>query len=466
MASRSKLSRRDFVKFSLGAIAAGGGSALPRVAAAAAAKAGGRKPNIVLIMVDDMGYADPGCYGQKHIQTPVLDQMAKQGLRYTRFHAGFPLSLPARCTLVTGLHTGHSRCRSNGGGGNHPELTEQDTSIGAVMRAAGYKTAMIGKWALGDRYTGCVVEKKNVDAGGAIYKHGWDYYFGEPNQTYVHSYYLEQMYRYDRYGLVGKKTEGQRLDVVPYPGNAKNKASYAHDVLTEQALAFIDAAKDGPFFLYLPYTVPHSKFEIPELEPYADKASWSAADKVYASMITRMDRDVGRIIERLKARGIDKDTLVVFTSDNGSTHAGEPFRSNGDLPGSKGKFTTGGVRVPCIAYWPGRIKPGRTTNELFAFWDFMATFADLGGIDPPKPIDGVSMVPTLLGQGEQEKHKYLGFFSAGVKPGQKTGQKTSSKKGGGSSYLILRNEGETRTDEQILAEAVTDVVVPKFNPQR
>jgi len=457
MVNGKRLSRRDFLNVCFGAAAAGGYAALPRRGLAAATGKAGR-PNVILVLVDDLGYGDLGCYGQKHIRTPVLDRMAAEGLRLTRFHAGFPVCLPSRCTLMTGLHTGHCRCRVNGGGGNHPTLAEEDTTVAAVLRAAGYKTAMIGKWSLGDTYVGCVVKRQDVDGDGAIYKHGWDYYFGEPNQTYVHNYYLNQMYQYDRYGLVGKKTEGRRLDVVPYPGNAKSKKHYSHDLLTEKALAFIDAAKTGPFFLYLPYTVPHAKFEIPELEPYAEKADWSASDKVYASMITRMDRDLGKILARLKRHGLDDNTLVIFTSDNGSHRGVKPFNSNGGLPGGKGTFQLGGVRVPCVARWPGRVQPGRTSDELLAFWDFLPTFAELAGIRAPAPIDGLSFVPTLSGEGRQEHHKYL--FFAGGRPG-----KGARKPGKQGSYLIVRGEGEGRSDEAVFAEAWSDVVVPKFDPK-
>ncbi len=452
MASGGRLSRRRFLTRCVGAAAAGGYAALPGPPpAGGAGQSAAPRPNIIFLMADDLGYGDLGCYGQQHIRTPVLDRMATYGLRFTRFHAGLSLCLPSRCTLMTGLHTGHCRCRVNGGGGNHPTLDEQDTTVASVLKAAGYRTAMIGKWSLGDTFTGCVVEKKNVDGGGAIYKHGWDYYFGEPNQTYVHNYYLNQMYQYDRYGLVGKQTQGKRLDAIPYPGNAKHKTHYSHDLLTEKALAFIDAARDGPFFLYLPYTVPHAKFEIPELEPDAAKASWSRRDKVYASMITRMDRDVGKILARLKHHGLDENTLVIFTSDNGAADRDSPFNSNAGLPGGKGAFKVGGVRVPGVAYWPGRIRPGRTSDALLAFWDVLPTVADLAGIRPPTPIDGLSFAPTLLDKGRQRHHPYL-FFAGGP----------AGKKPRG--HLIIRGRDEKRTDEAILAEAWTDVVVPRFRP--
>ncbi|GAG47183.1 unnamed protein product, partial [marine sediment metagenome] len=229
MPHSQRVNRRNFLHLTA---AAGAWLARPRDAQTAPtdAKARGKvaeKPNIIFIMADDLGYGDLGCFGQKLIRTPVLDRMAAGGMRFTRFHAGFPVCLPSRCTLMTGLHTGHARCRINGGGGNHPTLAEEDTTVATVMQAAGYRTAMIGKWSLGDEFTGCVVARKNKDGGGAIYKHGWDYYFGEPNQTYVHSYYLDQMYRHDRLGLLGAKTDGKRLEVVPFPGNRTKKTHYS-----------------------------------------------------------------------------------------------------------------------------------------------------------------------------------------------------------------------------------------------
>ena len=411
-----------------------------------------KKPNIILIVADDLGYRNLGCYGQKHIQTPALDQLAAAGLKFTRFYAGNSLCLPSRVCLMTGLHSGHSRVRVNGGGGKHPPIHEEDITIATVMKKAGYITGMTGKWSLGDDFVGCVKEHQNKDGSGAVYKHGWDYYFGEPNQTYNHEYYPEQLYRYDPNGWIGKKTEGKRLDPVPYPGNPKKKTHYTHDETTKNALAFIDKAKAGPFFLYGPYTIPHAKFVVPELEAYTKDKTWSEQAKVFASMISRMDRDVGRIAAKLKECGIDTNTLLIFTSDNGGLkNFDKEFDNNGELEGFKGSFTEGGLRVPCIAYWPGRIKPGGTSEELLAFWDFMPTFAELAGIKPPQPIDGISFVPTLAGEGQQVSHKYL-YFTMG-----------SSKKKGARSYIV-RGKGETRDDKAIEAEANTDVVVPRFAP--
>ena len=340
------------------------------------------RPNIILIVADDLGYGNLGCYGQQHIQTPVLDQMAKEGLRFTHFYAGASLCLPARCTLMTGLHTGHSRCRVNGGGGKHPPIHEEDTTLATVLKAAGYKTGMTGKWALGDHYLGCVVEHQNNDGPGALYKHGWDYYFGEPNQTYNHRYYPPQLYRYDPHGWIGEATEGRRLDVVPLENaaNGKSGTQYSHDLLVENALAFIKAVQDDPFFLYVPFTIPHADFVVPELEPYAENQPWPDKAKVFASMISRMDRDVGRILEvariarhRRRTRWSSSPATTAVCRLTTTT-----FDNNGPLDGYKGSLTEGGLRVPCIARWPGRIRPGRESDEKLAFWDFMPTLRRIG----------------------------------------------------------------------------------------
>ena len=440
--SETHTTRRNFLRVAGLGIAAIAAAPVGTSAAPPGKDDNKKLPNLIFIMADDLGYGDLGCYGQKLIQTPELDKLAAKGLKLTRFHAGFPVCLPSRCTLMTGLHTGHCRTNKNGGGGRHPMLKTEDTTVATVLKTAGYTTAMVGKWSLGDHFLGCVKKHQNKDGSGAIYKHGWDYYFGEPNQTYCHRYYPNELYRYDRTGLVDKKTEGKRLDVVPLPGNSKKRTHYTHDLLTTKALEFIDAAKEKTFFLYLPYTIPHADYDVPEIEPYAKASDWSKREKAVASMITRMDRDIGRIIKRLAKHGIDKNTLVIFTSDNGPNKFPR-FNSSGGLEGGKGKFTLGGLRVPGIAYWPAAISPGRTSDHLSAFWDIMPTFAELAGVKPPAPIDGISMVPTLLGKGDQKKHNYLYF-------------------GAGKSRLIIRGENEKRGEAEILKEAVTPVVVPKF----
>lgn len=437
-----QVTRRDFLK-----VAAAGTAALTLPGCSSIRSENGlkRKPNIILVVADDLGYRDLGCYGQQKIKTPALDQLAANGIKFERFYAGNALCLPSRVSLMTGLHTGHSRVRENGGNGVHPPIHEEDTTIAAVLKAAGYKTGMTGKWSLGDHFIGCVHENQNTDGSGAVYKHGWDYYFGEPNQTYNHEYYPEQMYRYDPNGWIGERTEGKRLDPVRFPGNEKNHTHYSHDETTENALAFIEKMKDDPFFLYVPYTIPHEEFVVPELEEYTKDKPWEEKAKVFASMISRMDRDCGRIIEKLKELGIDQNTLFIFTSDNGGLKDfDDEFDNNGELEGYKVDLNEGGLRIPCIAYWPGHIKPGSTSDELLAFWDFMPTFAALAGIKPPAPIDGLSFVPAMTGKGKQASHQYL-FFNYDDQ-----------------DTYVIKGAGETRRDEEIVAEARTDVVVPKF----
>jgi arylsulfatase A len=438
-----QLTRRKFLK-----IAAAGTAALPfsNCTFMHTTNEHKKKPNIILVVTDDLGYRDLGCYGQKKIKTPVLDRLAANGIKFNRFYAGNTQCLPSRVSLMTGLHSGHSRVRENGGNGIHPPIHEEDITIATVLKAAGYKTGMTGKWALGDNFIGCVHEHQNTDGSGAVYKHGWDYYFGEPNQTYNHNYYPEQMYRYDPNGWIGAKTEGKRLDPVRYPENEKKHTHYSHDEITANALAFIDKVKGDPFFLYVPYTIPHADFVVPELEEYTKDKPWEEKAKVFASMVTRMDRDCGRIIDKLKEHGIEKETLFIFTSDNGGLRDfDDEFDNNGELEGYKVDLSEGGLRVPCIAYWSGTIEAGTISDELFAFWDFMPTFAALARINPPTPIDGLSFVPTLTAKGKQAAHKYL-FFNYEDK-----------------NQYIVKSKGENRTDKEIIAEALTDVVVPTFS---
>lgn len=438
-----KPSRRNFIKgIGLGAVASG-------FARVVQARSVTNKPNFIFILADDLGYGDLGCYGQKLIQTPMIDKLSTKSMTFSHFYSGYTVCLPSRGALMTGLHTGHGRCRINGSQGFHPDqLTAEDTTIATMLKTVGYKTAMIGKWSLGDHFNGCDVKKQNKDGAGAVYNQGWDFYYGEPNQSYNHEYYPNVLYRYDRYGMVGKKTPAKEMVPERFPNNRKNHKVYSHDKLTENALAFIDAAKDDPFFLYLPYAIPHPQYKIPELEPYAEKTDWTEKEKVYASMITRMDRDVGTIVKRVEQLGIAKNTFIIFTSDNGPNKAIKSlFDSTGGLPGAKQTLEDGGLRVPFIAYWPGTIKPNTKSDLLAAFWDMMPTYAQLAGIKAPAPLDGHSIVPTLLGKGTQAQHDYLYF--------------TPNR---GSDPRIVRGKGETRSDQEILKEADTAVVVPVFNP--
>lgn len=425
-----------------------------------AARADDPRPNIILILADDLGYGNLGCYGQALIQTPELDTLAAQGLRLTRFYSAAALCLPSRVSLMTGLHLGHSRVRENGGSGLHEPLQEEDTSLATVIKAAGYRTAMIGKWALGDAFLGNTVTSLDYDGPGALYKHGWDFYLGEPNQTYNHDYYPDHIYRYDPGGILGAATADGRLTPYPLaddPGTPDFVESYTTDVYFKEALAFVDAAREEPFFLYLALQTPHKDFVVPALEPYAAGQSWTTNEKRFASMISRMDRMIGDLVDRLAVHGIEEETLVIFTSDNGGLPDFDSrFDNNGPLSGFKGEASEGGLRVPCIAWWPGRVAAGRESTEILYFPDFLPTFAALAGIEAPSPTDGISFIPTLLDAGTQPARDYLFFLAGtdGVAPALQ-------------DYHVVKGPGETRTDAAIRDAALSpEVTVPAFSRRR
>ncbi len=358
------------------------------------------KPSLVFIMADDLGYGDLGCFGQKKIKTPNIDRLAEEGMRLTDFYAGSTVCAPSRCVLMTGLHLGHCFIRGNG----KDNLRPHDLTVAEVLKDAGYATGIFGKWGLG-----------HEDSTGLPTRQGFDVFFGYLDQHHAHNYYPTFLIR-----------NGKRValeNVVPNEGQwgqgvATEKRQYSHDLLLPEILKFIDESKDRPFFLYLPFTIPHANneagkkgMEVPDYGDYAEK-DWPAAQKGIAAMITRMDRDIGTILERLKRHGIDDNTLVVFTSDNGPHAEGgnDPkfFDSNGPLRGIKRDFYEGGIRVPTIARWPGKIQPGTTSDHVGYFGDLLPTAAELAGVDLPAGHDGISFLPTLLGQSaKQKKHPYL-----------------------------------------------------------
>ncbi len=377
----------------------------PGLAIAEKTRAG--KPNIIYILADDAGYGDFGCYGQKEIKTPFIDTMAEDGIVFTNHYAGAPVCAPSRCSLLTGLHTGHSYIRGNQElipeGQLH--LSPQIKTLADVMKNAGLKTGVIGKWGLG-----------GPGSTGEPNKKGFDYWFGYLCQRQAHNYYPDYLWKN------GKKV-------------ALDGKDYTHDMFTDAAFEFIKKNKANPFFLYLPYTIPHAKLQVPDLEPYADKG-WPDNKKRYAAMITRMDRDIGRILDLLKKLEIDNHTLMIFSSDNGPHAEGganpDFFNSSGPLRGKKRDLYEGGIRVPMIARWPGKITPGSSSDHVSAFWDILPTFAELAGAPIPGNIDGISMVPTLLGDSEKQKrHTYLywEFHEQGGKQAVRMGQWKAVKLG-------------------------------------
>lgn len=381
----------------------------------AADTAGDERPNLIFIMADDLGYGDLGCFGQKLIKTPRLDQMAKEGIRLTQHYAGCTVCAPSRCSLMTGLHTGHTRVRGN----NVVQLQPEDITIAQLLRDAGYRTACIGKWGVG-----------HPPPPGAPRQAGFDYFFGYLDMWHAHNYYPPFLWKNaEKFPL----RNIPRMDRPNGAGVAEKKIDYAHDFFTKEALDFVERAKDAPFFLYLPYNVPHANneagregMEVPDLGIYADR-DWPAPQKGHAAMISRLDGDVGRLLDLVDSLDLGRRTLVIFTSDNGPHSEGGAnpafFDSNGPLRGMKRDFYDGGVRVPFIARWTGRIAPGTSSDHISAFWDLMPTACELAGIAAPEGGDGISYLPTLLGKSPQAEHEYLywEFKEQGGKQGVRLG---------------------------------------------
>ena len=367
------------------------------------ASAQGRKPNIVFILADDLGYGDLGCYGQKRIDTSNIDRLAAEGIRFTDCYAGSTVCAPSRSCLMTGFHTGHTRIRGNSSPTGRVALRPEDTTVAEVLKAAGYRTGLFGKWGLGEANT-----------TGRPTQKGFDEFFGYLNQTHAHTYYPDNLWHND--------------EEVFLPGNlAGVKREYSPDLIAERALEFVRNSKDQPFFLYLALTIPHANdeagrflgdgMEVPDYGPYAAE-NWPTTEKGFAAMVTRMDRDIGRLMALLKELSLDENTIVMFSSDNGPHREGghdpEFFGSRGGLRGIKRDLYEGGIRVPTIARWPGKIRPGKISSQIWAFWDLLPTAAELAGAKSPAGIDGISMLPAMLGK-PQKDHEYLywEFFERG-----------------------------------------------------
>lgn len=348
---------------------------------------GHRKPNIIYILADDLGYGDLGCYGQVLIGTPNLDRLAREGMRFTQHYAGSAVCAPSRGVLLTGLHTGHCPIRNNRAlkqEGNVP-IPSKYVTLGEMMKAAGYDTGAFGKWGLG--FPGSEGDPVN---------RGFDVFFGYNCQRQAHDYYPDHLWRNQDKVILRDNADGQEQD-------------YSHDLIVEAALDFIRARRDRPFFAYVPFTIPHTRFQVPDLGAYGD-TDWEKNHQIQAAMIGRMDRDVGRIAALVRELGLDDETLIFFTSDNGphgSAGTLEKFRAAGPLRAKKGSLYEGGIRVPLIARWPGRIAAGTVSDHISGFQDVMPTFAELAGANAPKGIDGISFAPALTGTGRQRQHDYL-----------------------------------------------------------
>lgn len=397
----------------------------------------GKRPNLIWIMADDLGYGELGSYGQQVIQTPHLDRMANEGLRFVQFYAGATVCAPSRSVLMTGEHHGRTRVRGNAGAANAlaQALRPDDFTVAKALQQAGYATALIGKWGLGDI---------GVAETGLPGKHGFDLFFGYLNQRHAHNHFPDFLWHNEQRIAIPNV-------VTPIGGDGAGYATearfYADDLFTDESLKFIANHQQQPFFLYWSLVLPHANNErnrelqdgahVPDYGPYATM-NWPDPDKGHAAMITRMDSYVGRLLEHLQLLGLAENTLVLFTSDNGphneSNHDLDRFQPSGPLRGIKRSLTDGGIRVPTIAWWPGRIAPGRVTGHVAYFGDWFATATELAGAPTPDGLDSISFVPTLLGNSaEQQNHEFLywefherGFTQAALHQGRWKGIRTQS----------------------------------------
>ncbi|MBP6773215.1 MAG: arylsulfatase [Gemmatimonadaceae bacterium] len=395
-----------------------------------------RPPNIIYIMADDLGWAELGSYGQTKILTPHLDRLAREGVRFTRFYSASPVCAPSRSALLTGLHTGHSPVRGNfelGGyldseeRGQYPLPTGTQT-IATVLKARGYATAIVGKWGLG-----------GPASEGIPNRHGFDFFYGYLDQKQAHNHYPTHLWRNEVWDTLPNAyfAPHQKLDSVPTDPRAYDRykgTAYAPDRMTAEALRFIREKQGTPFFLYLAYTIPHLALQVPDEEllaysfpetPYLGAQGYLPHPRpraAYAGMISRMDKHVGQVLALLRELGLDSTTMVVFTSDNGTTYTGgaEPkfFESVKMLRGLKDAVYEGGIRVPFIARWPGRIPSGRVTDQLAANWDVLPTIAELAGAPVRRAVDGVSFADALRGNGPSRPHAPMYWEHHGVCGGQ------------------------------------------------
>lgn len=378
-----------------------GGCFTPRAAAP-------RRPNVLLIVADDLGWGDLGCYGQRRVPTPRLDQLAAEGLRFTEFYAGSTVCAPSRCVLMTGLHTGHASIRGN----SRQNLAAEEVTVAEVLRDAGYATGLVGKWGLG-----------HEGSDGVPTRQGFESFFGYLNQRHAHNFYPSFLIRGEERVPLDNVVPDENPDGS---GVASVRVTYSHDLFVDEALAFLDTHAEVPFFLTFAATIPHANneagaagMEVPGPGPLADAPDLGEPARGFAAMVARLDRDVGRLVDRLEELGIAEDTLVLFTSDNGphseGGHSSATFDSNGPLRGQKRDLTEGGIRVPLIARRPGHVPHGWLTDHVSGFQDVLPTLADLAGVLPPADLDGISFLPTLEGRRDQVPHDHLywAFYERG-----------------------------------------------------
>lgn len=374
-----------------------------------------RKPNVILIVADDMGYGDLSCYGQKTLTSPNIDQMAAEGIMFSNHYTGSTVCAPSRASLLTGKHPGHVTVRGNYEG---MLLEDNETTIAELFKKGGYVTGGVGKWGVG-----------HPPPYNDPSRNGFDHFFGYINMWHAHNFYPEFLIRN------GKKVklEGNKDLLIdgksPFPdapegaGVAAEKSQYVHDLFDAEGLDFIEKNKDTSFFLYMAYNVPHANneagyllndgMEVPDYGSYADR-DWPNPEKGFAAMIENLDNSVGMINAKLEELGLAENTLVIFVSDNGpheeGNHSADFFDSNGILRGTKRDLYEGGIRTPFVARWPGTIEVGTSSDHISTFWDMMPTFCELASVEVPAECDGISFLPTLQGKTQnQETHPFLYF---------------------------------------------------------
>ncbi|AZM48702.1 N-acetylgalactosamine-6-sulfatase [Streptomyces sp. WAC 06738] len=459
--SRPGFSRRGFLGGVAALSLAGAGAVPGRAVAGTGQHGGGRRPNIVLIVLDDLGRGELGCYGQRRIRTPVLDGLAAEGIRFTDAYAN-PSCAPTRASLLTGLHTGHASVKSNADAATG--LAATDLTVAEVLRSAGYTTGLVGKWGLGPE-TGGNPSHPNSQ--------GFDSFFGHIDQRHAHDYWPTYLWR-----------DGER---VSYPENDGADVTYTTDLFTRETLEFLDRSRDEPFFLHLNYTTPHAPNEIPDDAPYTHE-DWPEGERNHAAQITYTDGEIGKVLARLAELGLADDTLVLVTSDNGPHAAGhnmghvgstlphdpEFFDSNGPLRGIKFTVYEGGIRVPLIVRLPAALRtargpaPGSVLHDPVAVWDHLPTLAEVGGAAAPEGLDGVSFVPALTGR-RQTRHPYLYWEADGADEAVRFGRWKGVRPEDGpvELYDLRADPGEqsdvaaarpelVRTAERLLADAVAE----------
>ena len=374
------------------------------------------KPNVVFILADDLGYGDLGFLGQPYIETPNIDRMAREGMFFTNHYSGAPVCAPSRSALITGLHTGHTPVRGNFEVQPEGQYPMPDTlqTLSKIFQQAGYATGAFGKWGLGF-----------VGTSGDPSNQGFEQFYGYNCQRYAHRYYPAYLW--------GNQTK------VNLPGNDwTTKVTYAPDLIQEKTLAFIEKNQKNPFFLFMPIVMPHAELAAPDdaiFQKYRAKfgeekahvapkggdygpdmliPGYQSTDHpraTFAAMVERTDRYVGEVMAKLEELGLTENTIIIFTSDNGAHFEGgtdyDFFNSNGPFRGLKRDLYDGGIHVPMIVKWPGKVKAGSQSDHVSAFWDWLPTFAEMLGEKSPEGIDGISFLPSLLGKGKQTKHDHL-----------------------------------------------------------